>query len=291
MVMNIDREQIFQLTHKKEWIKLLKLVQEYYRHGSSDEVLMTAVKTFEDQFFEELDKGAEINNLEILLKEICLLHETKINKLSENRFCRIVVELVKIYRKEKSVKSSQTAYSYAKKCPTHEVCADFIRLHEESSRKVVGHSQSNQIRVTENREIANVDCTISLFKSHQEFEFFMAVREVFQMFLVYPNVALSCVIDFEKIKPHLSKEQKNFFFKGIIDCIVFDQSNNYQPVKIFELDSSYHDRPEQQQRDSYKDKILSLAGQKLYRIRKTSNHQGRKEFIQLIREIVLSPIL
>lgn len=136
-------------------------------------------------------------------------------------------------------------------------------------------------------EIAATNYTTSLFKSNQEIEFFMGVREVYPMFTAYQNVALSCVMDFEKIKDSLSPEEKEFFFKGIIDCVVFDQHNSYKPTKFFELDSSYHDSPKQKQKDNYKDNILSLAGQKLCRVRKTSANQGRMEFIKLIRELVL----
>lgn len=41
-------------------------------------------------------------------------------------------------------------------------------------------------------------------------------------------------------------------------------------------------------KDNYKDHILSLAGQKLYRIRKSSNEQGRQEFMKLIRELPIT---
>jgi hypothetical protein len=105
------------------------------------------------------------------------------------------------------------------------------------------------------------------------------------MFVVYPNVALSCLINFDKIKNNLSEEEKSFFFKGIVNCVVFEQHNSYKPTKFFELDNPHHNLPEQKLRDSYKDKILALAGQRLYRIRKTSNNQGRTEFMKLIREI------
>jgi hypothetical protein len=64
----------------------------------------------------------------------------------------------------------------------------------------------------------------------------MAVRENFQMFVVYPNVSLSCLIEFDKIKSNLSQEERNFFFRGIVDCVVFDQHESYKPIKFFELD-------------------------------------------------------
>lgn len=284
MVTNIDYEHIYKLTHRKQWSELLDLVHQYSKAASSDELVMGAVKTFENEFFGDLEKGVESDNIRFILEKLFLLDRGKIYKLSEDRFCRIVVELVKIYSKQGR---SKEAYDLAAKyCPKNEICAEIINLYEESFPKVIEHSQSQKIRVTENRNVASANYTTSLFKSNQELEFFMGVREVFQMFVVYPNVALSCVISFEKIQTSLSQEEKSFFFRGIIDCVVFDQHNNYKPTKFFELDSSYHDSIEQLQRDNIKDKILGLAGQKLYRMRKTSDNQGSKEFMKLIREIV-----
>jgi hypothetical protein len=121
---------------------------------------------------------------------------------------------------------------------------DLLLYHKKLLQEV--YSQSHQIKVTENRNIASVNYTTSLFKSNQEVELFMSIREVFQMYVVYPNVGLSCVVNFDKLKNSLSQEEKSFFFRGIIDCVVFDQHNDYKPIKFFELDSSYHDSLEQQ---------------------------------------------
>ena len=279
---NINYEQIYQLTLRKQWVELLELVYQCSKAASSDELVMRAVQTFEDEFFSELDKGVVKDNIETILLNLFLLDKGRTYKLSEERSVRVVVELVNFYKRQGL---PNKAYDYAQFYPLNEVCAEIIRLHQKSLPKVVQHSQSNQIKVTENRSIANVDHTTSLFKSRQEVDFFMALREIFQMFVVYPNVALSCLIDFDKIKDSLSLEEKSFFFKGIIDCVVFDQHNSYKPINFFELDSHYHDRHDQKLKDSYKDNILTLAGQRLYRIRKTSGNQGRAEFMKLIREI------
>ncbi|MEW6495739.1 MAG: hypothetical protein AB1589_24950 [Cyanobacteriota bacterium] len=282
MTTNIDYEQIYQLTFRKQWAELLELVYQYSKVASSNELVMSAVKTFENEFFGELDKGVTNANIEVLLEKLFVLDKGRIYKLSEERSIRVVVELANIYRKKGLLKK---AYDYAKFYPEDERCAEIIKLHQESLPKVIEHSQSTQIKVTENRNISNINHTTSLFKSHQELEFFMAVREIFQMFVVYPNVALTCLINFNKIENRLSPEERSFFFRGIVDCVVFDQHNRYKPIKFFELDSPYHDLPDQKLRDSYKDNILALAGQRLYRIRKTSDNQGRAEFMKLIREI------
>jgi hypothetical protein len=57
MTTNIDYEQIYQLTFGKQWLELLDLVYKYSRIASTDELVMSAVRTFENEFFEELDRG------------------------------------------------------------------------------------------------------------------------------------------------------------------------------------------------------------------------------------------
>ena len=283
MMTNIDYEHIYQLIFRKEWVELLDIiVHKYSKITSSDEQVMRAVKIFEDEFFIELDKGNENDNIAPLLNNLLLLHIGRTYKLPEERFVRVVVELTRIYS-EKGRK--EEAYRYAELCPKNEACANFMKNYKNTLPKVIEHSQSDQIRVTENRKIVNENYTTSLFKSRQEEEFFMGVREAFPMYTVYPNVALSCVINFDKIKIHLSQEERAFFFKGIIDCVVFDHHKNYKPTRFYELDSFYHDSPEQKQKDSYKDNILSLAGQRLNRIRQTLGNQGRNEFMMLVREM------
>ena len=115
----------------------------------------------------------------------------------------------------------------------------------------------------------------------------MAVRDVFPMFMAYPNVALSTLIDFDKIQSVLSSDERNYFFTAVVDCVVFDQHKEYTPIYFFELDSSTHDNESQRKRDKMKDNILAAAGQRLYRIRKLSNAQGQKEFVKLVSEVVL----
>ncbi len=131
-----------------------------------------------------------------------------------------------------------------------------------------------------------VDHTTSLFRSRQEEEFFMAVREVFASYFVYPNVALSSVLDFESLRSELSPAERQFFFRGIVDCVVFDQQNAYRPRYFFELDSPYHDTDRQAENDARKDRIFATAGQTLLRVRVKERQAGREAFAPLLREIV-----
>ena len=154
---------------------------------------------------------------------------------------------------------------------------------------VIPHSQSQNLQVQQNQNVSNVEFTRPLFKSRQESEFFQALRQVYPRYDVYPNVALSCLIDFDAIQLELSSEERRYFFMGIVDCVVFDQFRSYRPLYFFELDSSYHDTPEQRTKDRYKERILALAGQKLYRIRKVDRPVGIDGFVTMIREVLNEP--
>ena len=282
MAVNINYEYIYQLIFQKKWIELINFINPYSKDGWSDELVMRAMKTFEKEFFRELDEQpTNENNLDLLLK-LFIIDKGRLYKFPSECLVRIVQEIVKIYQ----IKDlADLAYNYAKFCPNDELCAEVIREHEKFLSKVIEHSQNDKIKVTENQIIANTDYTLTFFKSQEQIDFFLAIKEVFQMYVVYPNVALSCLIDFRKIEDKLSINEKDIFFKTIINCVVFDQRKNYKPINFYELANSGYELPDQKIKDSYKDKFFSLAGQKLYRIRKTSSGQGKAEFIKLIKEI------
>ena len=276
-----DREAIFQWVYEKNWLELLKFVHSNRQAASADPIIQTAMDTFIQQFVAEVGEGNQINDLDTYLTQLFVMHKTKIFVLSEEHLQVVVVELVK-----RSQDRVEEAYRYAKSAPSHEVCAEAIRRYEDARPKVVEHSQSGAVRVTQNRNIANDDHTITLFKSQQEYQFFRAVIAVFPNSAVYPNVALSCLVDFAAIERDLTSEERSFFFRGIVDCVVFDIYRGHKPTYFFELDSAYHDTKEQQVKDGYKDHILSLAGQKLYRVRKTFQGINEDGFISLIREVL-----
>jgi hypothetical protein len=282
MAVNINYEYIYQLIFQKKWIELINFITPYSKDGWSDELVMRAMKSFENEFFKELDEhNSNENNLDLLLK-LFIIDKGRLYKFAPEYMIRIVREIVKIYQAKNL---AELAYKYAMFCPNDEICAEIIRKHEKLLPKVLEHSQSDKIKVTENPILDNIDYTINFFKYQDKIDFFLAIKEVFQMYVVYPNVALSCLIDFKKIEDKLSINEKDIFFKTIVDCVIFDQRKNYKPIKFYQLDSYYHELPEHKIKNSYKDKFFTLAGQKLYRIRKTSNGQGKADFIKLIKEI------
>jgi len=103
--------------------------------------------------------------------------------------------------------------------------------------------------------------------------------------MVFPNIGMNAVIDFDAIKGELTSKERQYYFMGLIDFVVIDQEDNYKPIKFVELDSPEHDKEKQIENDKMKDKIVGLAGHKLFRIRGDENQKiSQSEFISLIRE-------
>jgi hypothetical protein len=105
------------------------------------------------------------------------------------------------------------------------------------------------------------------------------------MYTPYPNVALSSLIDYEAIRDQLSADERTFFFKGIVDCVIFDQHEQYRPIYFFELDSAHHDAPDRRENDRRKDRIVSCAGHRLYRIRPQAPDVTQRDFAALLRTV------
>lgn len=277
-----DREPVFQLVNKKEWQKLIDIfrVNENYSFISNDPILKPLI----DQYFiDELLGTSSMNNdpaYKYYLQNFFMLHKGDkfLFKLSDANFKKLIVKIVEVEQE------LARAYDYAQLFPQEEICRQTIEKFNERQPKYVKHSQEKELIVTENKDVSEIDSSIGLFKSIQEYQFYKAVREVFQMFLVFPNVALSAVIDFNKIQDKLTREEKSYFFKALIDCVVIDTENNYKPIKFVELDSPYHDVEAQKEKDCMKDKILAVAGQKLIRVRRVTYKENEQDFIKLIRE-------
>lgn len=279
----LNSEQVYQLLAQKQWSDLVNLLHTYCKVISSDTALETAFKIVESELIRNFGDFQQDVKFEKNLSNLHLLHSAKLYSFSESTVNILILELARLHDNKGDL---EQAYYYAAKLPQDSFCASIIEKYSRTLPKVVAHSQSHKIRVTENKDIAAINHTISLFKSPQEQDFFMAVRDAFPLYMAYPNVALSTLINFDAIQTVLSSDEKNYFFTAVVDCVVFDQHKEYIPIYFFELDSSTHDNVSQQKRDKMKDNILAAAGQRLYRIRRLSNAQGKKEFMQLINEVV-----
>lgn len=272
-----DHEAVFRMVYERRWTDLLAFV---YRHRGAiagDPLLGQAVATFASTFLAELAQAEPAGYMHEL-ETLFLLHTGGFYALPPAQFEQVVAALVTGHAAH-----PEAARGYARFCPDHPACAAVLR-HAPVPPAPVAHTQHEVLEVRATDPDDGVDHTLSLFKSQQEVDFFMAVREVYATYFVYPNVALSCLVDYDRIRDRLSASERHYFFRALVDCVVFDQHDAYRPRYFFELDSALHDTDVQQARDRSKERILALAGQKLHRIRKRGRGT-RAMFVRLLREI------
>lgn len=286
----LDPERMYQHAQTGDWAEGLALVHRHPESVDREAPVRRAVETFEDAFFAQMNGRVESESAADCLETWLLLHSGGFYRLSAERFEDVVRRLVGWHRAEGQL---DRAAQVARFAPELDICAEVLAadvnsIDEDPSTTPtpLAHEQSDTIRLSVNTlRPAGDDHTVSLFKSPQEEEFFRAAREAFPMYTPYPNVALSSLIDFEAIREALSAAERTFFFKGIVDCVIFDQHQAYRPLYFFEIDSAHHDAPDRQEKDRYKDRILAVAGHRLHRIRPQSTEVGQAAFARLLRDV------
>ncbi|HFU75730.1 MAG TPA: DUF2726 domain-containing protein [Arcobacter sp.] len=283
----MNPERMFQLLQKCEWEKLLEYEYMYQKEIINNPSLKSTFdKYFISSLLDDLKNKNDKTYSYVILKRVYqrfLQHRNKTYNIPEEIFEKLIIYYLEILQFQKEIK---TAQHIANTWNHLDVCKTYLLTQP----KEIKHSKNDSIKISENSNIKKENHTIPLFKSKQEFEFFYAIREYYPNYLTYPNVAISCVINYQKIQHHLNNNEKNYFFKSIIDSVVFIQTeNNFEPKFYFELDSIYHDKEEQQLKDIMKDKFFSLAGQRLIRIRaKDNKNLIRNDFKKMIQEILSS---
>lgn len=128
-----------------------------------------------------------------------------------------------------------------------------------------------------------------LFKSEQEQHFYQALRSIYPTLFTYPNVALKNIFDYEQIERSLTKAQQDFYFKGVVDFVVYEPDGLQNPLYFFELDSAYHDSEKAIRNDLLKDAIFESAGIKLHRVRLNGRTLTAKHDFKLIIQNLLKP--
>jgi len=274
-----DHEAIYQLLYEQQWAALLDFVHRHHAAIADDALLGRAVQTFTETFLAHLATGEPAPHTDALEK-LFLLHTGGFYRLTEPHFEQVVEALVLIHADR-----PEAALGYARFCPKNARCAATLRRHASLAPEPVVHTQAATLDVAASPPLHGAAATVSLFKSQQEVDFFLAVREVYATYFVYPNVALSCLVDYERVKAHLDAEERRYFFRGLVDCVVFDQHDGYRPIFFFELDSALHDTEARRAKDRRKERILALAGQTLHRIRKRDAAAGRSAFVTLLTEL------
>lgn len=287
--MNCTTENLFELLQKSKWDQLLSL-ENKYRQNIIDDTMMKQVfdKYFIDAVINYVKNEKDKLYCSLVLKKVYFkfLHlRNSIYAIPNAKFEELVISYLSVLQ---LLGEDKIAYLIASKWTHLNYSKELIIEYENTHSKELKHSSDETMKVSINPNIQKENHTIELFKSKQEYEFFYAVRENYPNYYTYPNVAVSCIIDFDKIKNKLSSTERDYFFKAIVDSVVYEQANdNFIPKFYFELDSIYHDEKKQIAKDKIKDKFFSLAGQKLFRIRdKMNNNLMRSDFKKMINEVI-----
>ncbi len=277
----ITRNKIYEAAQNNDWERLIDYLRWSKKEIDKDDLLRNAFNNTISGLFasnwEELDKDKLVDGLRIIDN-----FKNKYLNINDKQHEK-AIEFLVMNLQETDIK---LANHYAKIKPGLSCSKKIIKAYKDSERREILHAKTDKIRIDESIRISNSLHTISLFKSKQEKDFFYAVRDVFQMYSVYPNMAVSSVIDFESIKSKLNQQEREYFFKAVIDTVVVDHLNDFKPIHFFELDSHYHFEEKQKKKDSMKDKILRIAGCKLYRILKESNQVSIDDFKTAIKYII-----
>ncbi len=278
--MAVDHEALFRLIYNQQWKAVLHHLYAHRTAISQEPLLTHAAATFVDAFLTTLAAHGPTAFAEEL-ETLFLLHAGDFYTLPPAPFERVIEALVTLHRSD-----AGAALSYARHCPANPVCAAVLEAHRQATPQRIAHPDADRLDLQRLDPLRADDATIRLFKSQQEADFFMAVRTVFATYFVYPNVALHSLIDYERLKPHLTADERAYFFRASIDCVVFDQHDGYRPRYFFELDSPLHDTEARQHRDRMKDRILALAGQTVHRLRKRDMAVDTEDFVRLLRDLV-----
>lgn len=275
----LDPEILFGLLQERKWDEFLGLLKSHKDEINKNPIALQALSHFHQQF--EMDLNGESTCTIGDLKMVFLFDVANYYKFPEEMFVKSMTKFL-LLTKESSLKS---AYDLACQLKNVPLSKEIIEEYEKTQPVRLRHRQESRIDASHNQIETVHGNTIPLFKSKQESEFFKAVVACFPNYQTYPNVAVSCLVDFDSIESNLTGEQREYFFKSIVDCVVFDV-RTYMPMYFFEIDSIYHDAPAQKEKDFIKDRFFSLCGEKLYRIRSSAGAITAKEFETLIHDAV-----
>lgn len=278
----IDRELLFQMLANKEWDSIAKTMYRNSKLIGSDPVFLQAIQLFESEFFVETDP------LPPSEKKKVYEYPNLVIELNQHAFSKSFVETF-IDRKLALLKETNSDHllSYAVQYQNRPLAVQILKEIQVKTPEVLADARRQGFSIKANPITNEKPKTTKLFKSRQEQLFFEAVKETFPTYHPYPNVAVSCVIDFSAVKDILSAEERKYFFTAVVDSVVFDSAKEYEPKFFVELDSKYHDNERAERNDHLKDEIFKAANVKLIRIRiHDQNEITVENFKQLILEVM-----
>ena len=126
-----------------------------------------------------------------------------------------------------------------------------------------------------------------IFNSKMEYTVYNLLIGLFPNHLVFPNMALQTVFQYERMKELLEVDEFSYYLKALVDFCVTSTAN-YLPLIGFEVDSSFHDDPGQKERDEKKNHIFAVGGVPLLRLQpygKPTPAAIRSQIIESIHEL------
>ncbi|MEA1989458.1 MAG: DUF2726 domain-containing protein [Pseudomonadota bacterium] len=278
--MGVDTEILFNLVMDKDWEQFSNLAYQNFKQLQADPLAKQALKIFEQEFLQNISDSSYDEKVKLLKWPSSLVSLSNI-PFSEDFKQQVIDENLHALK----ATESPLLFDFAKEHQTFSSLARSI-ISEISDNIISGSSRGLNISLEANC-LDTGPKTIKLFKSAQERNFFKALQSVYPTYLPYPNVALNSVVDFEQIKEKLTYEEREYFFKALIDFVVFHPGENYIPLYFFELDSSFHDTKEAKARDDMKNSICKAASVNLIRLRPNSKEQITEEYFeQLLRNSI-----
>jgi Protein of unknown function (DUF2726) len=283
-------ETIFAGTLAEEWGPVLDIIQKHGAILSSDPVFRQAVDTFIKAFLSS-QKGPSFSApIDASISErILLFHAANRIRLQTPDLQMLVHRSLHYWQSDVS-----RSVGLAKLLPDDPVCQTILNESDLSQRAVGGIAVTERSteRSTETSTGKGTEtppgnlsrpALLPLFKSHQEKEFYHAVRSFYPQQLIGVNVSIHAVVNLDLVRAQLTNRERNYFYKALLDCVVYNIDDEYRPMIVFEIDSPLHDDQNQIERDALKDRILAVAGLRLVRIRPDQSRTNRRQFLALLR--------
>ena len=270
--MKQNRDNIMNMIAEKKWHDVLAELKdnEKFENLNEDPIFLNL---FNQYFIDEILNESEGKILE--LTAIYNFHASRNHSfnLTYDNFKKLILLLVKYTNEIK----------YAKEFPNEKICSELIDSYNTDIDDKVRVAELNRkFTVNEINNQSNDSFVISIFKSPQEREFYLAAQKVFENSILLPNAALSTLIN-NNVLNKLEKNKKWHFLSTTVDLVIIDKTSN-KPVLFFELDSSYHDFEEQKIKDDLKNELINESGHTLIRIRKKTGTENIEDFEKLLNQ-------
>lgn len=227
-----------------------------------DAYLGRVAQLFESEFFDQIAALPASEKL-TKLRHISLIIESNRSSFAEAFVDRAIDEKLQALKDA----GHKGLASYASTYFDRPLAKQLLQELRQKSPEQFAEARQSATRIEAATAQKSSAKTVRLFKSKQEENFFHALRDAFPHYLPYPNVAMSCVVDLNAIREELTASERDYFFKAVIDFVLYDPLSGHEPLHFFELDSQYHDSEKARINDNLKNSIFNAAGIKLIRIR------------------------